>query len=828
MRISLDWLRQYATLDAPLETLVAALVDTGTEVDRVERIPQGVVVCRVTALTAVPESTKGVRFADLDTGGDPVRVLTGAPNLRVGDLVPWAPVGVTLPGWDQPLAARVMFRKYSSPGMLCSAVELGLGEDAAGILILERGLPGQPLQEVLPLDVALEVEPTTNRPDCLCHLGVARELAAALGEPLREPDLSVPPVHESAVAIEGRVSVQIDDPQGCPRFAVRVIENVVVAPSPPWLRRRLEAVGLPVINSVVDATNFVAAELGQPLHAFDLDRFIHAAETGTAAAGAQPAAQSGAQVVVRRARAGERLACLDGVERELDEADLAVCSGPVPVSVAGIIGGSTTAVQPTTRRILLEAASWDGATIRASSWRLGRRTEASTLYEKGLSDSLPPLALDRAAALIAELSGGHVLRGRVDVAGIAQPPIPAIEVTVSRISALLGYEVDTDDAVLVLVRLGFGVEQQGDRLLVTPPHFRRDVRIAEDVVEEVGRCVGYARVPATLPGRRSAIGQLAAAVPLDERVRDVCTGAGFDEAITYSFTSPAQAHLLAGLGAARRPIPVRNPLSEDWSVLRTAVLPGLCAALAVNLNRGAREVSLFEVGRADGEGARQGMPAGSTPDGADASAIPLPGEPLLLGIASHRPGGAAEAATELRHIQAFVARLGLELSGAELELMPGEVPGLHPERAATVRLEGRTVGLLGELAAGTAAGFGVRGRCLVAELQLDAIAPAQPRLPRYRTPSRLPAVTQDLAVTVPLEQAAGSALRTIREAGGRLLEAVELYDEYRGDALEGRKGWTFRLTFRAADHTLTGAEAQAAQDTIATALRVRCRAEVRR
>ncbi|MFN2451933.1 MAG: phenylalanine--tRNA ligase subunit beta, partial [Candidatus Dormibacteria bacterium] len=549
MRLSLDWLRQYATLDAPLETLVAALVDTGTEVDRVERIPQGVVVCRVTGLEAVPESTKGVRFADLDTGGDPVRVLTGAANLRVGDLVPWAPVGVTLPGWDHPLAARVMFRKYTSPGMLCSAVELGLGEDASGILILERGLPGQQLQEVLPLDVALEVEPTTNRPDCLCHLGVARELAAALGEELREPDLSVPAVHESAVGIEGRVTVQIDDPRGCPRFAVRVIENVAVAPSPPWLRRRLEAVGLPVINSVVDATNFVAAELGQPLHAFDLDRFIEAA-TGAEETGpprpavpsvGQPAAQAGAHVVVRRARAGERVACLDGVERELGEADLAVCSGAVPVSVAGIIGGSTTAVQPATRRVLLEAASWDGATIRASSRRLGRRTEASALYEKGLSDSLPPLALDRAAALIAELSGGHVLRGRVDVAGIPQPPLPAIEVTVSRISALLGYEVDTDDAVLVLVRLGFGVEQQGDRLLVSPPHFRRDVAIAEDVVEEVGRCIGYARVPATLPGRRSTVGQLAAAVPLDERVRDVCVGAGFDEAITYSFTSPAQA-----------------------------------------------------------------------------------------------------------------------------------------------------------------------------------------------------------------------------------------------------------------------------------------------
>ncbi|GAC1337548.1 MAG: phenylalanine--tRNA ligase subunit beta [Candidatus Dormibacteria bacterium] len=823
MRISLDWLRQYATLDAPVGTLVAALVDTGTEVDRVERIPQGVVVCRVTALEPVPESTKGVQFADLDTGGDPVRVLTGAANLSVGDLVPWAPVGVTLPGWDQPLGARVMFRKYSSPGMLCSEVELGLGDDAAGILVLDRGIPGQPLQEVLPLDVALEVEPTTNRPDSLCHVGIARELAAALGETLREPDTEVPAAHESAVPVEGRLEVRIEDPQGCLRFTARVIDDVVVGPSPPWLRRRLEAVGLPVINNVVDVTNFVAAELGQPLHAFDLDHFVEAGR-----AGAAPGATARAAVVVRSARPGERVACLDGVERELDGADLVVCSAGTPVSVGGIIGGSSTAVQSSTRRVLLEAASWDGARIRASSRRLGRRTEASALYEKGLSDTVPPLALDRAAELIAEISGGHILRGRVDAEGTRQPPIPAIEVAVSRISALLGYDVDTDDAGLMLVRLGFGVEQQGDRLRVSPPHFRRDVLIAEDVVEEVGRGLGYARVPATLPGRRSSLTQLAPALPLDDRVRDLCVGAGFDEAISYSFTAPEQSALLGGLGSGRRPIPVSNPLSEEWSVLRVGLLPGLCAAVAANLNRGVREASLFEVGRAYWEGARQGMPAGCTPDGRDATAIPLPGEPLLLGIASHRPGGAAEAATELRHLQSLLARLVLELTGAELEVTPIEADGLHPGRSAAIHLEGRPVGLVGELAPATAAAFGLRGRCVVAELHLDALASGRPRLPRYRTPSRLPAVVQDLAVTVPPDQPAGPALQTIREAGGRLLEDVELYDEYRGDALGGRKGWTFRLTYRSPDHTLTGAEAQAAQDTIATALKVRCQAEIRR
>jgi len=413
VKFSLRWLRDYATLDAPVATIVKALVDTGTEVGSVELGGEGLVVARITSVAPVPGSSH-LQFADLDLGREvpaslaaftvvpgTVRVLTGAPNVKAGDLVPYAPPGTRPPAMDERLGVKTI-RGHKSPGMLCSAIELGVGEDADGILILDEGIPGQALAEVLTLDTVLDLDVTTNRPDCLCHVGIARELAAALGEALNEPPVTIPDELMSATSAELRAQVRIEDPGGCPRFAARVIEGVAVGPSPAWLRQRLRAVGLRPINNIVDVTNFVLHELGQPLHAFDLDRFVEAGGGKLA------------DVVVRRAAPGTHLDDLLGTDRELTAEDLVVCSGETPASIAGVIGGGSTAVTDATRAVLLEAANWDGPTIRATSKRLGLRTDASTLFEKGLSDRLPPVALDRAAALIAELSGGHVLSGTID------------------------------------------------------------------------------------------------------------------------------------------------------------------------------------------------------------------------------------------------------------------------------------------------------------------------------------------------------------------------------------------------------------------------------
>jgi phenylalanyl-tRNA synthetase beta chain len=829
VKFSLRWLRDYATLDASVATIVKALVDTGTEVGSVELGGEGLLVARITSVGPIPGSSH-LQFADLDLGGEvpaalaafsvvagTVRVLTGAPNVKAGDLVPYAPPGTRPPAMDERLGVKTI-RGHKSPGMLCSAIELGVGEDADGILILDEGRPGQALAEVLTLDTVLDLDITTNRPDCLCHVGIARELAAALGEALTEPPATIPEELVSATSAELRAQVRIEDPAGCPRFAARVIEGVAIGPSPSWLRQRLRAVGLRPINNVVDITNFVLHELGQPLHAFDLDRFVEAG-------GAKIA-----DVVVRRAAPGTHLVDLLGTDRELGAEDLVVCSGEQPASISGVIGGGATAVTDATRTVLLEAANWDGPTIRATSKRLGLRTDASTLFEKGLSDRLPTVALDRAAALIAELSGGHVLSGTIDAWPRPLPELGPIALTARFTGDLLGIPVDATEISTVLAQLGFAVEQDGATLTVMPPYFRRDVSLPQDLVEEVGRMIGYSRVPSTLPGRRLEATATASPPPLEDAIRDVCAGAGFDEAITFAFVGPGDAATLPGLGRGRAPIPLRNPLSDEWSVMRTSQLPRLCAAVAANVHRGNADVMLFELGRVFWEGERVELPAGSTSDGADLELPPLPLEPLLLSLALHVSSGSAEdSAHGVRLVQAVFDRITEDIVGARLRAEPSEEVGLHPGRSASLAVAGDSVGMLGELSFETAAAFEVRGRVAVGELRIDAIAPSPPRHLRYVQPPRFPAIVQDLAVTVAADRHAGDAMDAIDEAHEPLLERAELYDEYRGGSLgTGRKGWTFRLTFRAPDRTLTGEEAQRAQDAIAIALAQRCDAEIRR
>jgi phenylalanyl-tRNA synthetase beta chain len=828
VKVSLRWLRDYATLDAPVTTIAKALVDTGTEVGAVEVGGEGLVVARITAVSAVPGSAH-LQLADIDLGPVPadlatftavpgtIRVVTGAPNIKAGDLVPYAPPGSRPPAMDERLGVKTI-RGHKSPGMLCSAIELGVGEDADGILILERGTPGQPLAEALDLDTVLDLDITTNRPDCLCHLGIARELSAALGEGLSEPPMHVAEELLSATSAELRAQVRIEDPEGCPRFAVRVIEGIAVGPSPAWLRRHLRSIGLRPINNVVDVTNFVLHELGQPLHAFDLDRFVDAGGSRTAT------------VVVRRASSGERVVDLLGVDRELSPADLVVCSEGTPASIAGVIGGSATAVTDATRALLLEAAAWDGPTIRATSKRLGLRTDASTLFEKGLSDLLPPVALERAAALIAELSGGHVLRDVIDSWPRPLPALGPIQLTAGFTGKLLGTPIDATEIATTLAQLGFVVEQDGATLAVMPPYFRRDVALPEDLVEEVGRMFGYARVPSTLPGRRVEVVSTAPEELTEDLIREVCLGAGFNEAITFSFVGPRDAPLLAGLGRRRAPIPLRNPLSDEWSVLRISQLPRLCASLTTNVNRGSLDVMLFELGRAFWEGERDGLPEGSTPDGADNELPALPLEPLLLSLAVHVSSGAPDdAARALRLVQSLFDRVARDTGGLPLRSQPAAEAGLHPGRNATLTLDGVVVGVVGELSFETAAAFELRGRVVVGELRVDAIAPSPARPVRYLPPPRFPAIVQDLAVTVPEDRRAGDAIDAIHEVDESLLERAELYDEYRGGSLPpDRKGWTFRLTFRAGDRTLTGEEAQLTQNAIADALAARCGAEIRR
>jgi phenylalanyl-tRNA synthetase beta chain len=401
----------------------------------------------------------------------------------------------------------------------------------------------------------------------------------------------------------------------------------------------------------------------------------------------------------------------------------------------------------------------------------------------------------------------------------ALPPIPPIAIAEGLLERVLGCPIDPSEAATALARLGFSVEQDGGALRVLPPHFRRDVRIAVDVAEEVGRSLGYARVPSTLPGRRRPATELAPYPPVEDRVRDVLVGAGLDEAITYSFVGPDAAARLQGLGEGRAPIPLRNPLKDYWSMMRTSLLPGLCEALRNNLNQGVSDVALFEVGRAFWEGERTVPPPGSTPDGADAALPPLPEEPLLLGMLSQTGDGRADTvAARLRHLQAVIAFAAHDLAGVSMTIEPQEIPGLRPGRSGRIVADGATVGVIGELDPDVLEGFELRGRVAAAELRID----------RLHQPPKHPAVQLDLSVTVPTEAPMGAALGIAREAAGELLESIEDRDEYRGEANAARKSWTFRLTFRAADRTLNRNEAQARYDAVAAALETRLGAEVRR
>ena len=611
--------------------------------------------------------------------------------------------------------------------------------------------------------------------------------------------------------------MQIDDPVGCPRFTALVIEGVAPGEFPDWLQRRLRAIGLRPISSLVDVTNYVTHELGHPLHAFDLDRL--AALDG----GGRPVT-----LTVRRARPGESLECLDGVTRALQAGDMVIASAGVPVSLAGVIGGAATAIGDTTRTVLLEAANWEPTAIRATSRRLGIRTDASALYDKGLPDELAPLALLRAAGLIADLAGGHVLRDPVDEHPAPLPPLQPVELTGAWLGGFLGFPVDVHDASTVLVHLGFAVEQEGDRITVQPPYFRRDVRIREDVAEEVGRGLGYGRLPSTLPGHRTPVRHLAAEDPIEDRVRDVCVGAGFDEALPYVFGRPEVAGWLPGLGDGRAPMALLNPLSDDWTHLRVSLLPGLCQVLALNQSRGVPAAAVFELGCAFWEGERVGPAPGSTPDGVDAGLPPLPAEPLLLAVARHVDGDAAAAAAALRHAQSLLAWLIRDLSGEAAEAEPAG----HPRPAPGARRLDPRRGRPGR--SGGRAGRHRRGAVRAARpgggrrAPLDGLASAARRPQRYRPVPRFPAVTHDLSVTVPSRERAGDALAVVREAGGALLESVELRDEFRGQKMgEGRKGWTFRLTFRSPERTLTSEEAQEWQEAIVVALHARCEAELR-
>lgn len=796
MLLSLNWLKEYVDIAVDVPTLADRLTLAGNEVERISQQEvdfDGVVVAEVKSLRPLPGSTKN-QIAGVTTGGAKVvEVVTGAWNLAVGDRVPYATPGSRL--GDRRIEAKT-FLGFPSVGMLCSAIELGLGEDAAGILILGPGAtPGQDLHKLYPRDTILELEIKSNRPDLLCHLGIAREVGAIFNLPVREPKIP-----------KGRTGdapdlVRIDDDDGCRRFVGRVITGIRVAPSPPWMQARLRAAGVRPISNIVDITNYVMLETGQPMHAFDYQHL------------------KDGRIAARRARDGEELACLDGKTRRLSARDMVVADAQRAQGLAGIIGGAESAVEPGTTEIFLEAATWEPRSIRRTARMHGLRTEASSRFEKGLSPALSLPAVERAAALVAELAGGAA-RKSADVYPVPLAPA-VIEVNADRIERVLGVRVELPEASNILERLRFKVEKTRDGLRAQPPEFRLDSAIPEDVIEEIGRIYGYDRVPSTLPGARTPVRDLYERRDADESAREVLAGRELDEAVTSSLVSADSTLEIAMPIAAPSLVKVKNPMAENRDALRRSLLPGLLEALALNARQDQGGARLFELGSVFWKTSSNAVD-----------------EPQVLALAAHVPAGGADAAVaELRALQATLAtmrdRFAMPSTDSKQAEFDGQHPrpgfaGFHPGRTVEILEGSEPIGIVGEVHPQLLAQLGLPGRAVVAEVLFERFSGGGRRTPQARPLPRFPGVRRDLTVVIRGRIAAADVLQVIRQQGGYTLRDISMVSEYQGPQLgAGSRSLSFRLHYQADDRTLTNEEVAAVQQRIIDDLRKQFEAEVR-
>jgi phenylalanyl-tRNA synthetase beta chain len=739
---------------------------------------------------AHPEAER-LSVCRVDVGaGEPVEVVCGAPNVAAGQKVAVALPGTRLP--DGTKLSRAKIRGVVSHGMICSSRELGLGEEHAGILVLDpTARVGAPLPEAIgSAGAVLEVGITPNRGDAASLLGLARDVRALLGGELRMPPTE--PL-ESGAPAAASVAVRIEAPEACHHYVGRVVRNLRVGPSPAWLRQRLEASGLRAINNVVDATNLVLLELGQPLHAFDLARL------------------RGGEIRVRRAAPGEKLETLDGEVRPLDPRDLVIADAERPVALAGVIGGAGSEVSESTRDVLLESAHFDPMAVRLAARRHGLRTEASYRFERGVDRAGVRRAADRTARLLSELAGGEVAPGAVEAEGRAPEAVAEVRLEVARANRLLGTELSAAAMAECLARVGVECRTQAPGVLVGRiPSHRNDLRIPEDLIEEVARVHGYERIPATDPVAPLLPARVPAGWELGERARDALAAAGLCEAVCFPFLAPeALAKLRLPAGDPRGlPLRLENPIREEEPCLRTSLVPSLLQLVRQNLARQAERVRVFEVSRVF-----LSNPAGE-----------LPAEPLQVAGVVTAPGGRRlwepEPPPPLFFDLKAVAETLLNALGYEAETTPESPPPyLHPGAAVELRVGGRVIGALGELHPEVAAGFEIDVPCALFEVDLGALLATPSRRPGYREVSRFPFVRRDLAVLVDGELAAGELLAAIRESGGPHLASVELFDRYQGPGVpDGQASLAFRLVFQRADRTLTDGEVGAATDRIVRVL----------
>lgn len=792
MNVTYSWLKEFVDFDLTSDHLAEVLTMLGLEVEGMQKLGSGmddVVVAVVEEKRQHPNADK-LSLCKVNSGDEVLDIVCGARNFSVGDTVALARIGAVLPGDFK--IKRSKIRGEESFGMLCSEKELGLADESDGIMILPSGLPlGQPVFQALGLkDTLYEVGLTPNRADCLSVIGIAREIAAKLGKSINCPAIEI---KEGPEKIGDKINVTVEDTELCPRYSARYISGCRISPSPSWLVKRLNAVGIRSINNVVDVTNLVMMELGQPLHAFDCKLL------------------AGQRIVVRRAIDGELFTTLDSQQRTLTANDLVICDGDGPVALAGVMGGENSEISPETTNVLLESAVFKPAAIRSTSKRLGLHTESSHRFERGIDVGGTLRALDRAAALIAELAGGEVASGVIDeYPGKTEPK--AIILRPERANALIGIALSTAEIISILSNLFFSVRELSDgNLEVVAPSYRVDIEREIDLVEEIARLNGFDKIPTTMPCSGVKTDLATPSQVIERAIRNMLVANGMTEIINYSFTSfDASDKLMLPEDDPRRSvIRLTNPLIEEQSVMRTSLLPGVLEALARNMNFRSLDLRLFEIRRVYFSGTGDEMPH-----------EPLFVTGALTGARERLGWCHTTDAVDFYDVKGIVENIFelLHITGVKWVLDNPETY-YHPGKSCCIMIGRDRIGSLGEIHPTVQETFGLEKPVFSFELELDKLVKYSRRKAAIFVPSRFPDSSRDIALLVPEETASERVIECINGVKAREIEQVDIFDVYRGTGIpEGYKSVAVRVRYRSYERTLLDDEIIAIHGKIIDAL----------
>ena len=788
MLASIAWLKRYVDIDVTPEELADRLTRVGLEVESV--IHQGagisgVVTGKVTAIERNPDSDH-LWVCQMDYGsGEIVQIQTGAQNVKLGDMVPVATIGAELPNGMK--LKKVKMANVYSYGMLCSANELGidskllLPEQREGILILSPDTPiGADIKDVLGLnDTVLDIDLTANKQDCFCMTGIAREAAAVLGKTMHMPDTSV---KEAAVGnVNDMMRNEIEIPELCSRFTNRVLKNIKIMPSPDWMQNELRACSVRPINNVVDVTNYVMMELGQPMHAYDYDTLKDHV------------------LIVRRAKPGEHLRTLDDQDRSLTTDMITIADTEKAVGLGGVMGGLITEVTDKTTTVILEAAAFNGPSIRRTSKALGLRSEASMRFERGVDIANCHRALDRAAHLLEEMGACETVCGIADAYPVPYKPA-VVTVTPEAINTRIGVEIPKEEMIEILTRLQFDVKEEKGALVITAPTWRQDVTCDADISEEIARMHSYDKIESHNPELALRQGKEDPMEEVKSEAEDYLASAGLDEVMTYTFIHPSfmDKMMLRADDSRRNVIKLMNPISDEFGVMRTTMLPSLLNTAAYNLARQAESVKIFEVGRVY---LPKSLPLTEHPEERRIIGAVMSGRRNDLSWTSGKDS------VDFYDMKGVVEGLLAKMQLTDYELIPDEQVYMHPGKSCAVRAGGKVIGYFGCLHPTAAANFDVPEETYVLELELAPLAESALRVPQYVHLAKFPGTSRDIAVVVPKEVTVQELEGVLRANAGELLKGIRVFDVYTGKQVaEGCKSVAFNLTFQAEDRTLTDGE----------------------